>query len=165
MTKEILLCVGPEEGMTQALLHSGSVLWFFIDHPLDEILCHHILNVIQRILPLLNVWHKLIAFTTKRMVSTGEDVINQVSCRLKSQQRSLIKKMFCFHLIIKRIHATQMLTCMSVLGLYRMSQSSFEVLVALQPFVPPLRQVVWSLGKSLLMQKSANLALPFTSVR
>ena len=55
MTKEILLCAGPEEGMTQALFHSGSVLWFFIDHPLDEILCHHILNVVQRILPLLNV--------------------------------------------------------------------------------------------------------------
>lgn len=83
MIKVILPVSGPEEGMTQAFLRIWSVCWFFIDHALDEILCHHIFNIVQSVAPVMNVVLTFKGLVAERMVASREDIIHQHPCHLK----------------------------------------------------------------------------------
>lgn len=72
---------GPEEGVTQALFYCGSVFGFCVDHPLNEILCHHIFNMVQRVLSFVNVGLTF-EVVTKRMASPREDIVAEHPCHL-----------------------------------------------------------------------------------
>lgn len=74
-----LLVLSPEEGMVQAFFCFGSALWLISDHPLDEILCHHIVNMFQIVLTFFD-------FSFKFTPGSREDMRNQKSCHLKSNK-------------------------------------------------------------------------------